>query len=105
MFFSGDIGAFDDKLLAPFAPLDVIITEASFIKKGGMIRRKDGRLFGHLGVPDLINLFRQYTKKIVFTHFGSWFVKDVAFGIARIKSLETTELKLLIAEDGMNFNI
>lgn len=105
VFCTGDVAGFDTDLLEKFAPLDMIITEASFIKKGGMIRLKDGSPFGHLGVPDLINLFRQFTQKIVFMHFGSWFVKDVHAGTEKIISLETTELKLRIAEDGMNFKI
>jgi hypothetical protein len=86
--------------------LDLVITEASFLRKGELIRKnKQGKLFGHNGIPDLVNLFEKFTGRIVFTHFGTWFLKDISFGIQKIKSMETNGLKLDIAFDGAEFEI
>ena len=34
-------------------------------------------MFGHGGVPNLIELFRKFTRNILFIHFGAWFYEDV----------------------------
>ena len=58
--------------------LDLVVTEASFLRKGGMIRRDRaaGAAYGHAGVPDLIDFFRKFTATILFMHYGSWFYGD-----------------------------
>jgi len=55
--------------------LDLVVTEASFLRKGGMIRRDRaaGAAYGHAGVPDLLDFFRKFTATILFMHYGSWF--------------------------------
>ncbi len=86
--------------------LDLVITEASFLRKGGLIRKnRQGKIFGHNGVPDLVNLFEKFTRRIVFTHFGTWFLKDISSGIRKIKSMERKDLKLEVAVDGSEFEI
>lgn len=52
--------------------------EASFIRKGGVVRKdkETGEIYGHTGIPNLINLFKKFTQNILFIHFGSWFYKD-----------------------------
>jgi len=57
------------------AELYAVITEGSFLHKGGMVRRDKttGKLFGHKGIPDWINLFCDKTSLIIFMHFGAWF--------------------------------
>lgn len=68
--------------------LDLVITEGSFIKSGGMIQRdKSGLLWGHQGIPDLIKFFSRFTKHIIITHFGSWFYKDIGASEKEIKKL------------------
>ena len=59
--------------------LDLVVTEASFLRKGGMIRRDraTGAAYGHAGIPNLLELFRKFTTRILFIHFGSWFYEDV----------------------------
>lgn len=44
-----------------------------------MIRKEKatGNIYGHNGIPDIVDLFRDYTERIVFTHFGSLFFKDI----------------------------
>lgn len=87
--------------------LDVVITEASFMRKGGMVRRKEesGKIYGHTGVPDLVNLFSRFTNKMIFMHYGTWFLKDVEEGRKQIKSLETEKISLHPARDGQVFKI
>lgn len=82
--------------------LDLVITDGSFIRDKGMIRRdKDtGQIYGHNGIPNLVKLFNRFTKHIVFTHFGEWFYKDVGESRKKIASLEN-DVKLDVAYDGM----
>lgn len=106
IFYSGDIVSIEQKYLKRLRGLDVVITEASFLRKGGLIRKnKQGESFGHAGMQDLINLFEKFTMRIIFTHFGTWFLKDISSGYQKIKSLERNNLKLEIAVDGSEFEI
>ena len=69
--------------------LDLAIVDASFIRKGGMIRRdKDtGEIYGHNGVPDLVRLFKRLgCKRIILTHFGEWIFDD--HSEEKVKDLE-----------------
>jgi ribonuclease BN (tRNA processing enzyme) len=66
----------------------LIISEGSFIKKGGMIRRDDeGTIYGHTGIPDIIRLFKDFTDSMLIVHFGSWFYKDIKKARARLREL------------------
>lgn len=78
IFYSGDMFWIEKKHWRKLKNLDLVITEASFVREGGAIRRsKDaGHLsvpYGHAGVPNLIRFFKQFTSTIVLMHFGSWF--------------------------------
>jgi ribonuclease BN (tRNA processing enzyme) len=106
IFYSGDIVSIKKKYLKKLRTLDLVIAEASFLRKGGLIRKnKQGEIFGHAGVKDLVNLFETFTTRIIFTHFGTWFLKDISSGYQKIKSLESSNLKLDIAVDGSEFEI
>jgi glyoxylase-like metal-dependent hydrolase (beta-lactamase superfamily II) len=84
---------------------DLVITEASFLRKGGMVRRdkETGAIYGHKGVPDLIRLFQPFTKRIVIVHLGSWFYKEGAKASRKaIRALGRKEgLDAAIGYDGM----
>jgi ribonuclease BN (tRNA processing enzyme) len=69
--------------------LDLVITDGSYIRKGGMVRkdRESGRLYGHTGIPDLIQLFSEFTHRILFVHFGSWFFRDIPSARKKIQAL------------------
>lgn len=78
IFYSGDMFWIEKKHWRKLKNLDLVITEASFVREGGVIRRsKDtdnvSAPYGHAGVPNLIRFFKQFTSTIVFMHFGSWF--------------------------------
>ena len=82
-----------------------MITEASFINKGGRINRKKDRIFGHTGVPDLIRLLSPHTKRIAFCHYGVWFFENSpAESKHEIKALEE-EVELIPAHDGMELEV
>ena len=82
--------------------LDLVITEGSFIRSGGLVRKdtRTGSPIGHNGIPDLIDFFRRFTDSIVITHYGTWFFKDVARSRRRIESLGDG-LRVIAAHDGM----
>jgi ribonuclease BN (tRNA processing enzyme) len=82
--------------------LDLVITEGSFIRSKGLIRKdtKTGLPIGHNGIPDLVGFFRRYTKRIVITHFGTWFFRDVAQSRRKIESLGNG-VQVIPAYDGM----
>ncbi len=54
IFITGDVAWIEKANLTGITNLDLVITEATFLKKGGRINRKKDRIFGHTGVPDLI---------------------------------------------------
>ncbi len=106
IFYTGDIISIEKRSLKGLTKLDLVITEASFFRRGGLIRKnKQGEIFGHAGVQDLVNLFAKCATKIVFTHFGTWFLKDVTSGRRKIKSLARNDVTLDIAIDGATYKI
>lgn len=106
LFYTGDIVSIEKQYFRYIRNLDIVITDASFSRKGGLVRKnKCGEMFGHAGVPDLVSLFKGFTSRIVFTHFGTWFLKDTYAGIQKIKSMQTNILKIDVASDGMEYRI
>jgi len=78
LLYTGDMFWINKKYRPLLKRLDLVVTEASFIRQGGIIRRDraSGLPFGHTGVPNLIKLFGKFTTNILFMHFGSWFYED-----------------------------
>ena len=86
-----------------FKDLDLVITEASFLRKGGMVRRykNKGPIWGHNGIQDLIRFFKKFTDHIVFVHFGSWFFKNINKAREEFKKLEKEHnIKIEVGYDG-----
>lgn len=104
ILYTGDLFWIDKKYHSCLKNLDLVITEASFIRKGGTVRRdkKFGKSYGHMGVPDLMRLMSPFTKKILFIHFGSWFY-EMGAGRAR-RELEKLgipyDLEVIAGYDG-----
>jgi len=74
IFYTGDLISVRERYFETLGKLDAVITEASFLRKGGLVRKNEqGEIFGHAGVSDLVNLFSTFTSRIIFTHFGSCF--------------------------------
>jgi len=106
IFYSSDMYKIKKSFYPMIGKLDAIITEASFIKKGGLIQRdKYGRKYGHAGIPELVDFFKKFTHRIILTHFGTWFVKNTIKAECKIKELEENDFKIEIARDGMEFKI
>jgi ribonuclease BN (tRNA processing enzyme) len=79
LLYTGDMFWINKEYRPLLGRLDLVVTEASFLRRGGMIRRDraSGAAYGHAGVPNLLELFRRYTSHVLFVHFGSWFYGDV----------------------------
>ncbi|HER40796.1 MAG TPA: hypothetical protein ENO10_06205 [Salinimicrobium catena] len=105
IFITGDVAWIEKANLQEFPHVDLVITEASFLRKGGMIRRKEDKIFGHTGIPDLIRLLSPHTRRMVLVHFGSWFFKDVQESGKKLKSLETEDLEIIPAHDGLEIEV
>jgi ribonuclease BN (tRNA processing enzyme) len=86
VFYSSDLVSIERRYHRRLRRLDLVITDGSYMRRGGLVRidPATGRRFGHAGIPDLIEFFRRFTRRIVITHFGSWFYKDIAASTRRI---------------------
>jgi len=78
LLYTGDMFWINKEYHPLLRRIDLVVTEASFLRRGGMIRRDraTGVAFGHAGVPNLVELFRRFTTDILLIHFGSWFYGD-----------------------------
>ena len=84
IFYTGDIASINEKYFKRSKNLDLIITEASFLRKGGLIRKnKQGKIFGHNGVPDLVNLFEKFTSTNCLYSF--WYMVPKGYFIRNSK--------------------
>lgn len=105
IFITGDVAWIEKRNLEKLPPLDLVITEATFINKGGRINRRKDRIFGHTGIPDLIRLLSPHTNKIAFCHYGEWFFENSPEeSKQRLKNLEE-ETVLFPSHDGMEIKI
>lgn len=108
IFYTGDLISIPQKYFYLLNDLDLVITEASFLREGGMIRKdkKNKKSFGHAGIPNLIKFFKPFTKKILFIHFGSWFYKDLKEAKRKLESLGAKiGVEILVGYDGMGLTI
>lgn len=105
IMYTGDVAWILKDYHDRFATLDLVITDGSFVRKGGMIRRAEDQIYGHTGVPDLIRMFEEHTDHIIFTHLGSWFVKDTGKGKKKLRDLSPKEVQVEAAYDGKCISI
>lgn len=109
VLYTGDMVWIEKKYHSKMNNLDLVITDGSFIRQGGMIRRdqKTGKIYGHAGIPNLIRLFSQFTSKIIFVHFGSWFYRlGAAEGRKRIHDLsQEHKVFAITGYDGMEIEL
>ncbi|MGC9435243.1 MAG: MBL fold metallo-hydrolase [Methanomicrobiales archaeon] len=87
--YTGDLIWINREYQSHLEDLDLVITDGSYIRRGGLVRRDPdtGVLFGHTGIPDLIRLFSRFTDHIRFVHFGSWFFHDIERSRRRIREI------------------
>lgn len=89
ILYTGDMIWINKDYHPLFEGLDLVITEASFIRPGGLVKKDPatGKIYGHRGVPDLVHLFKPYCRRIVLVHFGAWFYKDVRAARREVRRL------------------
>jgi phosphoribosyl 1,2-cyclic phosphodiesterase len=106
VFFSSDLVSIQRRYQSRLRRLDLVITEGSYLRRGGLVRidPPTGRPFGHTGIPNLIELFRPFTSRIVITHFGSWFYRDIPASIRQIAALGDG-VRTSAARDGLVIKI
>ena len=88
--------------------MDLVITEASFLKKGGIIQKdkETGRLFGHTGIPNLLRMFRSCTKTILLVHFGTWYLENKKSGKKRLQALaKENKVNVIPSYDGQEIQV
>jgi ribonuclease BN (tRNA processing enzyme) len=104
VLYTGDMIRIDEKYQHLIKKVDLVITDGSYFRKGGMVRRdpKTGAPFGHAGIHELISLFSSCTKHILFVHFGSWFYKDVRAARRKLKRVgRESGVTVHVGYDGM----
>jgi ribonuclease BN (tRNA processing enzyme) len=108
ILYTGDLIWIDKKYHFLFKKVDLVVTDGSFLREGGMIRKdpKTNRLFGHNGIPNLIRFFKPYTRKILFVHFGNWFYRDPKKSRKVLLALgKKYQVPLLVGCDGQRLTI
>jgi ribonuclease BN (tRNA processing enzyme) len=108
LLYTGDVIWINKGYHHLFNGLNLVITEGSFIQKGGMVRRdkETGQIYGHAGIPDLVNLFGQFTKHIMLVHFGSWFYKGIKEARRKLAKLgKSSGVTIHIGYDGMELDL
>lgn len=107
--YTGDVVWIEKRYHHLFEDVDLVITEASYIRKGGLIRRdvETDKIYGHTGVPNLIALFKKYTSTILFVHFGSWFYENSAAAHKQFKRLarDNDNIDLIVGYDGLTIEL
>lgn len=101
VLYTGDLFSVQARYRDRLADLDLAIVEGSFMRHGGLVRRdpETGRSHGHTGIPDLVRFFAPIARRIVVTHLGSWFFRDIPAAVKQIESLDP-DGRITVAEDG-----
>jgi len=108
LLYTGDMIWIEKKYWNTLSRLDLVITEASFLKSGGMVRRDKitGELWGHQGIPNLMHFFKKFTNRIIFVHFGSWFYKNIRESQKQLMQIgKKNDLEVIVGYDGMKISI
>ena len=105
IMYTGDLVSIQRRYRDRLPEMDLVITDGSFIREGGLVRRDErGRPHGHTGIPDLVRFFSPFAPRIVFTHFGSWFFRDVDDSVRTIEALSGAS-SVEAAHDGMEIEL
>lgn len=108
ILYTGDMIWIDKQYQELLPQLDAVITEASFLRTGGTVRRDQasGAIFGHTGIPTLVHLFKKFTSKIILVHFGSWFYADIQKSRAELATLaRDNHIDILVGYDGCQIDL
>jgi ribonuclease BN (tRNA processing enzyme) len=108
ILYTGDMIWIEKKYHKLFKHIDLVIADASFMRTGGLVRRKKetGQIYGHTGIPNIIRMFKKYTSKILFIHFGAWFYKDMRNARKKFKALAREyDIEIIVGYDGLELTI
>ena len=108
ILYTGDLIWINKEYHPLIGECDMVITDGSFIRKGGRITRdkSSGQIYGHGGIPDLVQLLSSFTRTILFVHFGSWFYENVRESRQKLKQLAAKEdINIVVGYDGMELEI
>lgn len=108
ILYTGDMIWIEKKHHSLFKNLDLIITEASYARRNGLIRRdpQTGAIYGHTGVPNLIALFKPYTSTIVLVHFGSWFYRNIKKARKLLNDqAKQNDIDIIVGYDGLTISL
>ena len=108
LLYTGDMFWINKEFRPLFGRLDLVVTEASFLRRGGMIRRDraTGTAYGHAGVPNLIGLFSKFASSILLMHFGSWFYEDARKARRTLAALgKQNSVRVLAGYDGFELDL
>lgn len=106
LLYTGDLVWLNKTYHDQLRGLDLVITDGAYWRKGGLIRSDEaGNLWGHNGIPDLVDLFGPLTARIVFTHFGAWFYEDIEEARKKVADLSNPTTQVEVARDGQVFEL
>ena len=108
LLYTGDFFAMGEGCRDALENLDLVVTDGSFIRSGGLARRdaKTGRRFGHAGLPEIVAFYSRYAPRILIVHLGSWFFRDPRDGAAKVRALgDASGVSARVGWDGMKFAI
>ncbi|MCF7799830.1 MBL fold metallo-hydrolase [Candidatus Babeliales bacterium] len=108
IFYTGDLFWIKKENQKKLKKVSLVITEASFLQKNGLIKRHKGSPpFGHTGIPNLINFFKPFTNNILFMHFGSWFYNYGAKKARKkLKDMGSqNNINIVVGYDGQEVNL
>jgi phosphoribosyl 1,2-cyclic phosphodiesterase len=107
LVYTGDVASVPRAALRLMKESDLIITEGSFLRRGGLLRKdpRTGRKYGHAGLPDLISWFAPLAPRILIVHLGSWFYRNPREAGIRIRALgRESGVRIRVAWDGMRLD-
>ncbi|MGY5850182.1 MBL fold metallo-hydrolase [Salegentibacter sp. F14] len=105
VFITGDVAWIEKAELSKIGQVDLVITEATLIQKGGRINRSGDTIYGHTGIPDLVRILSPLSSKLVFTHYGDWFYRDIEEAKEKLHALEPQGTKIIPAFDGFKIKV
>ena len=106
VLYTGDLFSIQERYRGRIPELDLVIADGSFIQRGGLVRKDpaSGRYHGHTGIPDLVEMFSPLARRIVITHLGSWFFKDISASVRQVEELGK-DVRVTVAEDGTTMEV
>ncbi|MCL4380485.1 MBL fold metallo-hydrolase [Candidatus Dependentiae bacterium] len=107
LLYTGDMIWINKEYHSIIGQVDLVITEASHMRVGGLVRSKKGvGIYGHTGVPNLVQLLKQFSSTILFVHFGAWFYHDIAQARHQFAALaQENNVQIIVGYDGLELTI